>query len=174
MANYGHGLQDEEAVVIVGVTTGDFGYDLLVFAHVLLAVIAGGAAFATAIIGARTRAAAGEAQSFGLTLSNAVSRILVDPVWWVGGGLGIALVIADSDRWAFSQTWISIAFTLWLIAGVIGTFVLRRAGSDAVEAAEAGDREGLDAAQKKLAMFRGIHHLVIVLLILDMVYKPGL
>ena len=46
--------------------------------------------------------------------------------------------------------------------------------SEAVEAAEAGDREGLDAAQKKLAMFRGIHHLVIVLLILDMVYKPGL
>ncbi len=37
--------------MIVGVTTGDFGYDLLVFAHVLLAVIAGGAAFATAIIG---------------------------------------------------------------------------------------------------------------------------
>jgi hypothetical protein len=159
--------------LIVGVTTGDFGYDLLVFAHVLLAVIGGGAAFATAIIGARTRAAAGEAQSFGLSLSNAVGQILVDPVLWVAGGLGIALVIVD-DRWEFSDTWISIAFTLWIIAGVIGSFVLRRAGQQAVDAAEAGDGEALEGAQKQLAMFRGIHHLVLVLLILDMVFGPSL
>ncbi len=157
----------------VGVTTGDFGYDVLVFAHVLLAVIGGGAAFATAIIGARTRAAAGEAQSFGLSLSNAVGQILVDPVLWVAGGLGIALVIVD-DRWEFSDTWISIAFTLWIIAGVIGSFVLRRAGQQAVDAAEAGDSEALEGAQKQLAMFRGIHHLVLVLLIIDMVFGPSL
>lgn len=159
--------------MIVGVTTGDFGYDLLVFAHVLLAVIGGGAAFATAIIGARTRAASGEAQSFGLSLSAAVGQILVDPVLWVAGGLGIALVIAD-DRWEFSETWISIAFALWLIAGVMGSFVLRRAGQQAIDAAEAGDAEALESAQKQLAMFRGIHHLVIVLLILDMVFGPTL
>jgi hypothetical protein len=159
--------------LIVGVTTGDFGYDLLVFAHILLAVIGGGAAFANAIIGARTRAAAGEAQSFGLSLSAAVGQVMVDPTLWVAGGLGIALVIADSDRWDFSQTWISIAFALWLIAGILGSFVLRRAGQQAINAAETGDGEALAASQKQLAMFRGIHHLVLVLLILDMVFKPG-
>ncbi len=101
-----------------------------------------------------------------------MGQILVNPVWWVGGGLGIALVIVD-DRWEFSDTWISIAFTLWIIAGVIGSFVLRKAGNQAVEAAEAGDGEALAAAQKQMAMFRGIHHLVIVLLILDMVFGPN-
>ena len=159
--------------MIVGVTTGDFGYDLLVFAHVLLAVIGGGAAFATAIIGARTRAAAGEAQSFGLSLSNAVGQILVDPVLWVAGGLGIALVIAD-DRWEFSDTWISIAFTLWIIAGVIGSFVLRRAGTRPSRRPRPVTPRHSRAAQKQLAMFRGIHHLVLVLLILDMVFGPSL
>ena len=160
--------------MIVGVTTGDFGYDLLVFAHILLAVIGGGAAFATAIVGARTRAATGEAQSFGLSLSAALGQVMVDPVLWVAGGLGIALVIADSDRWDFSQTWISIAFALWLISGILGSFVLRRAGQQAEAAAAAGDSEALDASQKQLAMYRGIHHLVLVLLIVDMVFKPGL
>ena len=82
-------------------------------------------------------------------------------------------MIAD-DRWEFSDTWISIVFTLWIIAGVIGSFVLRRAGNQAVEAAEAGDAEALEGAQKQLAMFRGIHHLVLVLLILDMVFGPSL
>ncbi len=158
---------------MIGALPGEAGYDWLLFAHILLAVVGGGAAFALAVIGSRTGAAEGDTRTFGLRMSAAVDQILVNPALWVTGGLGIVLVLIG-DPWEFSQTWISIAFALWIIGVGIGTFVLRPAGLKAVAASERGDADDLAAQEKKLAMFGGINHLVLVLLILDMVFKPGL
>ena len=61
---------------------------------------------------------------------------------------------------------------------VIRSTCVRRSGttfaSFPAEADSPSDSEALDASQKQLAMYRGIHHLVLVLLIVDMVFKPGL
>ena len=102
--------------------------------------------------------------------------------------LGLLLVIlgatADPAYWEFSDTWISIAMTLYIVA--IGVSLglhypnLRAMLNLQREMAAAGPPQGgpppqlveLQERGKKAAMFGGILHLLFALILLDMVLKP--
>lgn len=87
------------------------------------------------------------------------------PAAVLAGIFGIGLIGVSEDVWEFSQAWISIAFVLWFIllgivfGGLLPTY----------KKVAAGDT----AAEKRAAMFHGMLHLVLVLMLIDMIWKPG-
>lgn len=101
---------------------------------------------------------------------------------------GIALVILSDQNFKFSQTWISIAFLLVIIAVLLANFLQypNLKAMDALQAKlAAGDiTPGQDGKPKevteleergsKAAMYGGVLHLMFLLLMIDMVWKPGL
>ncbi len=94
---------------------------------------------------------------------------------------GVLLVVAV-DGVAFSDVWISIAFLLVFIAAAILGLLVRpnqrrmAALAAAVAAggpdAAAAQRE-LDERQAKTAAYLGALHLVLLLALVDMIWKPG-
>ena len=73
---------------------------------------------------------------------------------------------ADEAYYGFDQTWIQIALLLWFVLlGVVYVLLypaLRKAA------------DGDESSEPRVPMFTGIVHLLLVLLIIDMVWKPGL
>jgi len=115
-------------------------------------------------------------------------HVLSSPFIWASGAFGLLLVVfgatADPAYWEFSETWISIAMTLYLVAlgvslGLHGPNLKRMLALQR-EMAAAGPPQGgpppqlaeLQARGKKAGMFGGILHLLFVLILLDMVFKP--
>ncbi len=86
------------------------------------------------------------------------------PALVLAGLSGIGL-ISVGDGFEFSQTWISLAFLLWFALLGVMWFLLR----PAQVLAATGDAE----AGKKVAMFTGIIHLLFLLMLIDMIWKPG-
>jgi hypothetical protein len=100
---------------------------------------------------------------------------------------GVLLVVFSGDSWKFSQVWISIAFVLFIAGAVLG--YLLGANSKKMlglqEALVSGEAKGgpggpppevaeLQALGKRSAMFGGLAHLMFLLLLIDMIWKPGL
>jgi uncharacterized membrane protein len=89
------------------------------------------------------------------------------PALVLAGLTGIGLISLSEDVFEFSQTWISLAFLLWI--AMIGVMAgLAMPAQRRLAAGESGDPE------KKLAMSTGIVHLLFLLMLIDMIWKPGL
>jgi uncharacterized membrane protein len=102
----------------------------------------------------------------------AVNNVIVHgPALVLTGLFGLAMVITSADTvggdklFEFSQAWVSIAFVLWfaLLAVVFGLL------APAERKAAAGDA----AAAKRAPMFGGFVHILLLLILIDMIWKPG-
>jgi hypothetical protein len=98
---------------------------------------------------------------------------LGDLSWSIGGGLvlllGIFLAI-DVDGYSPWDGWIIAAYVLWAVAGASGVrvaAVYREALAAGGPAAAAGVR-----SSRSLAM-HGVMFTALLLLLVDMIYKPG-
>jgi hypothetical protein len=102
------------------------------------------------------------------------------------GVTGVLLVILAEDYWVqFSDTWISIAFALYIVALCVSIFLhfpnLKAMNSLQEQMAQGPAPAGgpppqlaeLQERGKKAGMYGGILHLLFVLILLDMVFKPG-
>ena len=129
-------------------------YKLFLLLHIASIIVA----FAPVIVGAVALAPGGRRASVP-QLSD--TGRLVYSVGLIAAGLfGILLIFASEDVWAFDQTWISLAFVVWIaMNGVFHAMIFpsRRRG-------------GADRAQLGLAI---MDVLLIVMLYL-MIWKPGL
>jgi hypothetical protein len=120
-----------------------------------------------------------------------VSKIVTSPFIYAAGAFGLLLLLVDTDshNFKFSQGWISAAFVLFF-AGLAIALGLHnpnlkamdeleeklvtgsaKAGADGgppAELAELGERSS------KAAMFGGVLHVIWLLLMIDMIWKPGL
>lgn len=87
------------------------------------------------------------------------------PAAVLAGVFGIGLIGLSDGAWEFSEAWISIAFVLWFILlGIVFGALL-----PTYKKVAAGDTAG----EKRAAMFHGVIHLVLVLMLIDMIWKPG-
>ena len=158
---------------------------IVYFLHIVTAIAGFGPTFAYPMFGAiakRRQGVAGEAISaatldVGKKLEYAIYAV---PVF------GILLVLMSEDFYEFSQEWISIAFVLY-IAGLVVSLGFHQPNLRAMNALQqqllAGPPPGaggpppqvaeLEARGKKAGMFGGILHLLLALILLDMVFKPG-
>lgn len=157
-------------------TIGSFGYNLFLLLHLLFVVVAFAPAFVWPILNRQRRTetvgASGVNDPSGSTRSvsaEAVGRI-IDPMMHGGslvlaGLFGIVVVLMSNDVFKFSQTWISIAFVLWFL--MLGLFF---AG---LIPAQRQVRDGNPEGDTRIAMCYGGMHLLLLLQIIVMVWKPG-
>ncbi len=129
------------------------GYRLLLVLH-LLAVVA---AFGPMLLYPRLRREAPQ-------VIRPLHDRLVLPALVLIWVLGMGLVGLSDDAWELTDTWIALSLVLWLVALAVAFFVQR-------PALAAADRDR--AAQSRLAASTGVVHLILVVVIYLMVFKPG-
>jgi MFS family permease len=164
-------------------------YKLVYLLHLGSVIVGFGSAIATSFLAARARdLPPGEGRVL-VRAANQVGKALTTGPVVAAGLFGLLLVImAGENVYKFSQTWISIAFLLWF--GVVAVLIFLLApNARAMDALgtrlEAGEttasktggppKEVAELAErgKKAAAFTGIVHLLWLLLLIDMIWKPG-
>jgi uncharacterized membrane protein len=154
-------------------------FALVLFLHVMGAILAFGPTFAYSIAGAMGGAEPQHA-NFSLRVGEATGKRLVYPLAVLQGITGLAL-IAIGNIPLFSTPWLLVGITLYVIALVYALTVQRNAVHHAIEltsapppaGAPAGPPPELMATVKKIqrgGMFLG---LLIVIIVFLMVVKPG-
>lgn len=146
---------------------GSPGYKVVLILHLMFMVVAFAPAFVWPVLNRVDKARAADGDSAG----DGMAAHIVDPMMHgaslvLTGLFGIFLIAMSGDVFEFSQTWISLAFVLWFL--MLGLFF---AG---LIPAQRAVRDGAVAAESRLAMTYGGMHLLLLLQIIVMVWKPGL
>ncbi len=163
---------------MVVAAVGDFGYKLALLLHLVFVVVAFAPAFVWPILNRQRRGELVAQLDVGepapteparSVSAEAVGRI-IDPMMHGGslvlaGLFGIVMVLLSNDVFEFSQTWISIAFVLWFL--MLGLFF---AG---LIPAQRQLRNGNPVGDTRIAMCYGGMHLLLLLQIIVMVWRPG-
>ena len=149
-------------------------YELLLTLHVLGAALWFGSGLALAVVS--TRLLRDEPQAFGPFSTQAG--------WWAGRAhpaaavlillAGIGMVL-DADL-SFGEPWISIALAGWIVLLAIGGALISRTGKQLTDAYErsGGELTGeVRPVAARLLNFMRLETLVLALVIVDMVVKPG-
>ena len=138
------------------------GYKIVLLIHVL-AVIVGFAPLWLTPVMIRLTAAGDKAAADGLDVS--ILRFSL-PGIGLAGILGFGLAGMSEKVFKMSQTWLSIAAVLWVVLLALLFFVAR----PAIKAFRDGDA----AARGRIMMVTGISHLILVVTLYLMIFKPGL
>ena len=148
--------------------------DWLLFGHIVAAMVWLGGLMTLTVLGTLVLRG-GDRDALARFVANlrVVGPLVLAPATVLVLGFGIWLVIA-SDAFAFGQTWIRLAIALFVVALLIGAVFQSRAGIRAQRAAEAGDHG--EAARQLGRWLWGMRAILLVLLVVvwDMVFKPGL
>ena len=75
----------------------------------------------------------------------------------------MGMVGMSDEVWKMSQTWIVLSLVGWVILMVVSWFLIRPSLTD-----------GSDAARGRLASGIGVTHLLLVVMLYLMIFKPGL
>jgi hypothetical protein len=172
---------------------GDFFHELILFLHILSAIVGFGSTFVYPALSSRARKLAPD-QGYAIThTAHDISKGLSRPFIYLTGITGIVLVFIygntiDDMGEAFGDAWVSIAFVLF-IAGICVSEFLHSPNLKAMDAIQeklvsgqaAAPAAGgpppevaeLEARGKKAGMFGGLLHLIFLLILIDMIWKPG-
>lgn len=126
-------------------------HDLWLFLHVLSAVVAFGAFFAVPTV---TRSADGAGAGFATVATYVQAPALAVLLF---SGIMRAYSMESPAREIFTETWISIAFTLWIVMAVVMFLIVR------------AQRKGSAAVQP----LTGAMHLLLVVALWAMIWQPG-
>ncbi len=88
---------------------------------------------------------------------------LVLPALVVVWALGMGMVGMSEDAFELTQTWLSLSIAIWVVLMVTSWFLIRPALTDRGE-----------SAKSKLAAGVGVNHLLLVVTLYLMLFKPGL
>ncbi len=144
-----------------------FSYKLLFLLHIVAIVVAFAPAFVNPSINGRLR---GEGSSLAqhprvAAIMARNTQLIHGPALALAGLFGIGMIFSSDKTYKFSQAWVSIAFVLWIaLLGVVFA---------ALNPAEKRVGDGDEAALKRVNMFGGIVHLLFLLMVIDMIWKPG-
>lgn len=148
------------------ISNDTFGYRLMLLLHILAVIVAFAPGFVwpVASVALKKRGEAPGPAIGALAAGNTAK--VHGPALILVGLFGFGLVGMSDKLWEFSQAWVSIALVLWFVMlGVVFGLML-----PAEKKAASGDVE----ADKKIAMFGGILHLLLLLMLIDMIWKPFL
>jgi len=141
------------------------GYKIVLILHIVAVIVGFGGLFLVPML---RRTDGSQASVAGVVLAF-VQRVAV-PAVAVAGILGFALIgmskTGDIEVFKFSQRWVGIAILLWIIELAVLWF--------GVGATEKKVAAGDEAAAARRPMFTGISHLLLLVLVYLMVFKPGL
>lgn len=143
------------------------GYEIVLLVHILAVIVGFAPLWLTPLL-VRLTANGDSAAADGLEVS--ILRFSL-PGIGLAGLLGFALAGmskvdgATEPLYKMSQTWISIAAVLWIVLLAVLFFVAR----PAIKAFRNGDV----AARGRIMMATGIGHLILVVTLYLMIFKPG-
>lgn len=137
---------------MLAIWTFSNGYRFFGLLHILAAVVAFGPLF---IYPSMQRAGAG-AEVAKLHLRLSLPALVLT---WV---FGMGLVGMSKDNFEMSQTWIVLSLLCWVVAVAVSWFLIRPSLGDNSE-----------SARSKLAAGIGVTHLIAVVILYLMVFKPG-
>jgi|tagenome__1003787_1003787.scaffolds.fasta_scaffold19649353_1 hypothetical protein len=163
--------------------TSAFAYKLFFLLHITCAIVGFGSTFVWAAFGARSRSLEPNVAAAINESTLALSKRLSTPFIYATAFFGLGLVGLSDKIWKFDQTWISLALLLFVIGALLAGLVQVPTHKKMVTAQKellvgGGDTAVLgadvEAAGKKMAMVGGILHLLLLLILIDMIWKPGL
>jgi uncharacterized membrane protein len=180
-------------VTLAVLRNDDFLYQFLYLLHIVGVVVGFGPTFVYPMYGSVAKRLKG---AEGLAISEASLTIGSRLQWAIYSVAltGILLVLASDEFYEFDQSWISIAFALYIVALVISLAFhqpnLRRmasiqrellGGSGGAGGSGGGGGEGgpppqvaeLEERGGRAAAYGGILHLLLAAILIDMVWKPG-
>ena len=151
--------------MVLAAAVNTFGYRLFFLLHILSILVAFAPAFVWPVVNARLRGqGATPGAEIGKIIRDSWARIH-GPAVVLAGLFGILMVVTSKDTWEFSDSWISMAFLLWfLMLGVVFGLMPWN---------ERKAAEGDESADRRSAAFNGILHLLLLLMVVDMIWKPG-
>jgi len=136
------------------------GYKIVLVLHLVTAVVA----FAPAFMAFAVSRAAATDKGAATPLVEGVQRLAI-PAMVLTGVLGFGLAGMSDKLYKVSQTWLSVAAVCWVALVVVALLVVRPAAK-ALAA-------GTEGARQKLMAGVGITHLLFLITIVMMVFKPG-
>ncbi len=161
-------------------------YDFVLFLHLVAVVVGFGGVLLNGIYGAQAKkrppaeaAAIVEANFF-------VSEKVAEMAIYLVPLLGFGLIGLSDSAWKFSQTWVILSIVLYILGLLNARLVLvptqRRMGELLREVASGpppsagppAQAAQIEACGKKLGMFGGLSHLLFTLIMVMMIWKPGL
>lgn len=174
-------------------TQGDFGQELFLFLHILCAIVGFGSTFVWPLLAARARQLSPEAGYAITHTALGASKVVSRPFIYATGATGIVLVYilgntVDDIGGAFGETWVTLAFVLFLVGIGVSEFlhtpnlkamdaISEKLSSGQVSAPAAGgpppEVAEIQERGKKAGMYGGILHLTFILILIDMIWKPG-
>jgi uncharacterized membrane protein len=152
--------------VLAVLKTDDFLYQLVFLLHILSVIVAFAPAFVWPIVNVQTRKMGGQVPSRIAGLAARNTMTIHGPALVLVGFFGILMVLLSDEYYKFSQTWVSLAFLVWF--GLLGVVF------GGIFPAEKKVAAGDEAAEKKVAMFGGIAHTLLLVMLVLMIWKPGL
>ena len=146
-------------------------YEALLFVHVLAAMVWVGGSIMLGFISARVEGT-GDAE-FRARFSRAAE--VVGPVF--GGSALLVLaagvwMVVESEGIELSQTWVWLGLAGFVLSGVLGAY-FAPASHRITAALEAGDVADADRRAKTFKLMSTLSLVLLVLIVADMVFKPG-
>ena len=168
---------------------GTTGYDVVLVLHILAVIVGFGTVALNGVRGADAKARPGPG---GLAIGESSFRVsnIAEKFIYAVPVLGIGLVFMSDDAWTFGQTWVWLSILLYVIGIGVSHGVLipaeKRMNALAAELVAAGpppagaaaggpppqvvEMEGLE---KKLAAAGTFLNVLMVVVVILMVFKPG-
>ena len=144
----------------------EFPYQVVYLLHIVTIIVAFSAAFVHPRLGALgSRLPGDSARPLHQTIVDGSVKIHF-PALVLAGLFGAVLVVLSDGIYDFAQLWISLAFLVWFAMLAVLFFLLIPA--ERALAAGAGDEP-----RKKTAMYGGVLHLLLLVMLVLMVWKPG-
>lgn len=153
--------------MLAALGSADFIYRVFFLFHILAALVAFAPTFVWPIARAQARKRGASIPS-DLVAQAAVNEATIHgPAVIATGAFGILMVLtAKGDYFEFSQAWISIAFVVWFaMLGVVYGLLVPTGRKAAA---------GEDGAEAKLPMYTGFLHILLLVMLVVMIWKPGL
>lgn len=143
-----------------------FGYKLFLLLHILTVIVAFAPGFVWPIVSVNLKKQQKPVGPAIGALAAGNTAKVHGPALVLAGFFGFGLIGMSDKVWEFSQSWISVAMLLWFIMmGVLFGMML-----PAEKKAAAGDA----SADKIVSMAGGILHLLLLVMLIVMIWKPGL
>lgn len=139
-------------------------YDLFLLLHIVAVLAAFAPAFVGMVVSRQVKAAGGDVRA--LSQAQVVTWLRMSlPSMVLAGFFGIVLIILSDDVIKFSQSWVTLAFLVWiamvgLLAAGIVPALRRYAGGD-------------EKSFGQLSMLTGVMHLMLLVMLYLMIFKPG-
>jgi uncharacterized membrane protein len=167
---------------------GDFLYDFLLWAHILCAIVGFGGVLLNALYGAEAKKRPGPG---GLAISEANKRVsdIAEYFIYAVFVFGFGLIGVSDSVWELSQTWIWLSIVLFIVALGISHGVMMPTAKKMIalqqEMVAAGPPPAdappgpppqvaeMEVLGKKLGTFGPVLHVLFLVILYLMVFKPG-